>query len=286
MIQTASHTQATVDLDAASDDFAHAPVTGEVDAAEMIAQAWAIYKSDACLVRREQLILHYASLVSVVASRIAMRLPGTVEHADLVSYGMFGLIDAIEKFDPAREIKFETYGSARIHGAIIDELRAFDWVPRSVRTKARAVDRARSELEAELHRVPNENELAGRLAMPLPELRSIFTQLSTSNLVALDELVNIGSERADQVSILDTLQVGRSEDPASSFETKETRFLLARALEQLKDREKIVVVLYYFERMTLSEIGEVLGVSESRISQMHTAAMQQMRSALVRSEEG
>ncbi len=286
MMQTVSQTPKTVGPTPVSDDDGHSPVTGEASAAEMIAQAWGIYKASACLVRREQLILHYAPLVSIVASRIAMRLPATVEHADLVSYGMFGLIDAIEKFDPTREIKFETYASSRVHGAIIDELRAFDWVPRSVRTKARAVDRARSELEAELSRAPNETELSTRLAMPVAELRSLFTQVSTSNMVALDELVSVGSDRVDQVSILDTLQVGRSEDPASSFETKETRFLLSRALVQLKDREKIVVVLYYFERMTLSEIGDVLGVSESRISQMHTAAMLQMRSTLVRCEQG
>lgn len=286
MMQTVSQAPSFVVEDSIDDALDGPPVTGEADQAQMIEQAWRTYKESSCLVRREQLILHYAPLVSMVASRVAMRLPNTVEHADLVSYGMFGLIDAIEKFELAREIKFETYASARIRGAIIDELRAFDWVPRSIRTKARAVDRARSELEAELHRAPSEGELASRLQMPLSELRTVYTQVSTSNMVALDELLSIGAERADQVSLLDTLQVGRSEDPASSFEAKETRFLLSRALEHLKDREKIVVVLYYYERMTLSEIGNVLGVSESRISQMHTAAMLQLRSVLIRSEQG
>lgn len=285
-MQTLSQAQSTEIEDSMTGRTECPPVTGEADGAQMIANAWEIYKANSCPVRREQLILHFAPLVSMVASRVAMRLPSTVEHADLVSYGMFGLIDAIEKFEPSREIKFETYASARIRGAIIDELRAFDWVPRSVRTKARAVDRARSELEAELHRAPNENELAGHLKMPLSELRAVYTQVSTSNIVALDELLSIGAERTDQISLLDTIQVGRSEDPASSFEAKETRYLLSRALEQLKDREKIVVVLYYYECMTLSEIGAVLGVSESRISQMHTAVMVQLRSILTRSEQG
>ena len=254
------------------------------DGEVLIAEAWADYKVSACPSRREQLILHFAPLVSIVASKVAMRLPASVEHADLVSYGMFGLIDAIEKFEPSREIKFETYASTRIRGAIIDELRSADWVPRLVRSKARALDRASAELEAELHRAPTEVELAARLEIPIAELRSIYTQISTTNLIALDELLNVGADRGDQVPLLDKLQVGRPDDPASNFEEKETRFLLARALELLTDREKIVVVLYYYERMTLLEIGQVLGVTESRISQMHTAAMLRLRRFLVESD--
>lgn len=259
-------------------------VATPADVEQVIAEAWTDYKQSASPARREQLILHYAPLVSIVASKVAMRLPASVEHADLASYGMFGLIDAIEKFEPLREIKFETYASTRIRGAIIDELRAADWVPRLVRSKARALDRAAGELEAELHRAPTEAELAARLEIPVVELRSIYTQISNANLVALDELLNVGPDRGDQVPLLDRLQIGQPEDPESNFEQKETRFLLSRALELLGDREKIVVVLYYYECMTLLEIGQVLGVTESRVSQMHTAAMMRLRRFLTESD--
>ena len=249
-----------------------------------ITAAWHEFKGGAGRLVRERLILHYAPLVTAVASRVGMRLPSSVEQADLVSYGMFGLIDAIEKYELDRAVKFETYASARIRGAIIDELRAMDWVPRSVRTKARAVDRAYAELESELHRTPNEVEVAARLELGVGELRAVFTQLSTVNVVALDELVGSGAERSDQVTLIDMLGDSRTPDPAGSFEAQETKFLLARAVEQLGEREKIVLVLYYYEGMTLAEIGRVLGVTESRISQMHTAAMLRLRAKLSESE--
>jgi RNA polymerase sigma factor for flagellar operon FliA len=246
--------------------------------------AWREFKVTGDRLLRERLILHYAPLVTSVASRVGMRLPNTVEQADLVSYGMFGLIDAIEKYALDRAVKFETYASARIRGAIIDELRAMDWIPRSVRTKARAVDRAYAELESELHRTPCEAEVAQRMEMGVGELRGVFTQLSTVNVAALDELLGAGSERSDKISLIDTLGDDRTPDPAGSFEAQETKFLLARAIEQLGEREKLVLVLYYYEGMTLAEIGRVLGVTESRISQMHTAAMLRLRARLTDSE--
>jgi RNA polymerase sigma factor for flagellar operon FliA len=249
-----------------------------------IRAVWREFKAGAGRLARERLILHYAPLVAAVASRVGMRLPNSVEQADLVSYGMFGLIDAIEKYELDRAVKFETYASARIRGAIIDELRAMDWIPRSVRTKARAVDRAYAELESELHRTPREAEVADRLELGVGELRAVFTQLSTVNVVALDELIGSGVERTDQVTLIDTLGDSRAQDPAGSFEAQETKFLLARAIEQLGEREKIVLVLYYYEGMTLAEIGRVLGVTESRISQMHTAAMLRLRAKLSESE--
>lgn len=263
-----------------------AAAPGDVDLLEVdpIEAAWREFKDTGDRLLRERLILHYAPLVTAVASRVGMRLPSTVEQADLVSYGMFGLIDAIEKYALDRAVKFETYASARIRGAIIDELRAMDWIPRSVRTKARAVDRAYAELEGELHRTPSESEVAGRLEMGVGELRGVFTQLSTVNVVALDELLGAGPERSDKVSLVDTLGDHRAQDPAGSFEAQETKFLLARAIEQLGEREKIVLVLYYYEGMTLAEIGRVLGVTESRISQMHTAAMLRLRTKLTESD--
>jgi RNA polymerase sigma factor for flagellar operon FliA len=245
---------------------------------------WGVFKETGDRGARERLILHFAPLVTMVAGRVGAGLPASVEQSDLVSYGMFGLIDAIEKYETDRAVKFETYASARIRGAIIDELRAIDWIPRSVRTKARAVDRAFSELEAELHRQPSEHEVASKLEMSVDELRGVFTQLSTVNVAALDELLGGGSERGDSLSLLDTLEDPGAVDPQGSVEAQETKLLLARAIERLGEREKIVLVLYYYENMTLAEIGRVLGVTESRISQMHTAAMARLRGFLQEAE--
>ncbi|TQL04550.1 FliA/WhiG family RNA polymerase sigma factor [Cellulomonas sp. SLBN-39] len=235
---------------------------------------------------RERLILHYVPLVTAVAGRIGMRLPSTVEHADLVSYGVFGLIDAIEKYRTDRAVRFEAYASSRIRGAIIDELRAMDWVPRSVRTKARAVDRAYAELEGELHRAPTEQELARRMQVPVRDLRAVYSQLASVNMIALDELLSGSDDRPGAATLADTLADSRTQDPAGAADAAETKFLLARAIECLGERERLVVVLYYYESMTLAEIGRVLGVTESRISQIHTAAMIRLRTRLVEAERG
>ena len=258
--------------------------SGTTDDAISVEAVWAVFKETGDLAARERLILHYAPLVTMVAGRVGAGLPSSVEQADLVSYGMFGLIDAIEKYETDRAVKFETYASSRIRGAVIDELRAIDWIPRSVRTKARAVDRAFATLEGELRRPPSEHEVADRLQIGVGELRAIFTQLSTVNVAALDELLGAGSDRGDSLSLLDTLQDRKAADPATSLEVRETRDLLAKAIERLGEREKIVLVLYYYEGMTLAEIGRVLGVTESRISQMHTAAMLRMRVTLQESD--
>ena len=229
---------------------------------------------------RERLILHYSPLVKYVAGRVGVGLPPNVEQADLVSYGIFGLIDAIEKFDLERAIKFETYAISRIRGAIIDELRAMDWIPRSVRSKAREVERAYATLEADLHRTPTEAEVADRLGMPLADLHAVFTQVSYVNVLALDELMSSGDRGEGGLSLGDTLKDAKAEDPVLAFEGEETKFLLARAIDQLPEREKIVITLYYYEGLTLAEIGRVLGVTESRICQMHTKAVVQLRGKL------
>ncbi|WP_425424086.1 FliA/WhiG family RNA polymerase sigma factor [Sanguibacter gelidistatuariae] len=218
----------------------------EVAQRDAILEVWGQYKATKVSALRECLILHYAPLVAMVASRVGMKLPSSVEHADLVSYGMFGLIDAIEKFEIGRDVKFETYANSRIRGAILDELRAADWIPRSVRSKARAVDRAHSELEGKLHRVPSNDEIAAHMEIPVADLRAIQSQVSTVNLVALDEVLG-GGERMDQVSSLDSVQRSKMHDPAGTFEAKETKFLLSRAMDQLGEREKIMLVLYYYE---------------------------------------
>ena len=249
-----------------------------VDAA--LAELWRDFKGSGEQALRERLILHYSPLVKYVAGRVGVGLPPNIEQADLVSYGIFGLIDAIEKFDISRAIKFETYAISRIKGAIIDELRAIDWIPRSVRYKAREIEKAYAALESRLHRTPTETEVAGELGIALDELHSIFSQVSFVNVIALDELLNVGGERGDKLSLVDTLEDTKAEDPVAVFETEETKYLLARAINTLPEREKIVVTLYYYEGLTLAEIGQVLGVTESRICQMHTKAVLQLRGKL------
>jgi RNA polymerase sigma factor for flagellar operon FliA len=254
------------------------PDPAAVDAA--IAELWREFKETGSQQLRERLILHYSPLVKYVAGRVGVGLPPNIEQADLVSYGIFGLIDAINKFDIERAIKFETYAISRIKGAIIDELRAIDWIPRSVRYKAREVEKAYAALEARLHRTPNESEVADELGIPLEDLHAIFSQVSFVNVIALDELLNVGGERGDKLSLVDTLEDTKAEDPVAAFETEETKYLLARAINTLPEREKIVVTLYYYEGLTLAEIGQVLGVTESRICQMHTKAVLQLRGKL------
>jgi RNA polymerase sigma factor FliA len=246
---------------------------------EELGALWHGFKGSQDPEARERLILHYAPLVKYVASRVATGLPASVDQADLVSYGMFGLIDALQKFEPGRGNKFETYAIPRIKGAIIDELRAMDWVPRSVRFKQREIEKALADLESMLKRQPTEKELAERLGMSLSELHEVITQISFVSVLALDEAVSVGADRGEQVTLIDTL-ADRGIDPTSGVESQETRGLLAAAINSLSEREKIVVTLYYFEGLTLAEIGEVLGVTESRVCQIHTKAVGSLRGQL------
>ena len=264
----------------------------ELDAADEAAaaeaslkQLWIDFKDTAESALRERLILHYSPLVKYVAGRVGVGLPPNIEQADLVSYGIFGLIDAIEKFDLSRAIKFETYAISRIRGAIIDELRAIDWIPRSVRYKAREVEKAYASLEGKLHRTPSEAEVAEEMGISLEDLHQVFSRVSFVNVVALDELLNVGGEKGDKLSLVDTLEDTKAEDPVAAFESEETKYLLAKAINQLPEREKIVVTLYYYEGLTLAEIGQVLGVTESRICQMHTKAVLQLRGRLADARE-
>ena len=243
---------------------------------DALAAIWHGFKSTGDIDSRERLILHYAPLVKYVASRVATGLPASVDQADLVSYGMFGLIDALQKFEPGRGNKFETYAIPRIRGAIIDELRAMDWVPRSVRFKQREIEKALADLESMLKRQPSEKELAERLGMSLRELHEVITQISFVSVLALDETVSVGADRGEKVSLVDTL-ADKGFDPSTGVESQETRGLLAAAINELSEREKIVVTLYYFEGLTLAEIGDILGVTESRVCQIHTKAVGVLR---------
>ena len=229
---------------------------------------------------RERLVVAYSPLVKYVAGRTAAGLPPHVEEADLISYGLGGLISAIERFDPAREIKFETYAITRIKGAIIDELRAMDWVPRSVRARARALERANAKLEHALHRTPTDAELAAELQISTEELGESLLAISHSSMVALDELWSTSDSSGDQVSLMDTLEDPGASDPAKALDVGDLKDRIADSIAALPEREKLVIALYYYENLTLREIGEVLGVTESRVSQMHTKAVLRLRSRM------
>lgn len=245
-----------------------------------IKKIWIEYKEKQSPEARERLILNYSPLVKYVAGRLASTLPQTVDTADLISYGMFGLIDAIEKFDLAREIKFETYAMSRIKGAIIDELRAVDWVPRSVRHKAKELERTYIALENKFKRVPTDEEVAEALGISMKDLNETIKQLSHTSVVALEELWSIGSEKDEKVSLLDTIEDTTSKDPYEFLENSEVKKMLAEAIENLPYREKTVIALYYYEGLTLREIGDILGVTESRVSQLHTKAVLRLRGRL------
>ncbi len=250
---------------------------------ESIEQLWEEYKQTRSPQARERLIVHYSPLVKYVAGRVATGLPSNIEQADLVSYGIFGLIDAIDKFDPSRSVKFETYAISRIKGAIIDELRAVDWVPRSVRAKARAVEKAYAKLEARLMRTPTNAEVAAEMGISEKELQAVFNQISFVGLVALDEVLGGGGDRGESATLGDTIP-DKAMGPMAAFEVEEMKQLLVSAINRLGDREKIVLTLYYYEGLTLAEIGQVLGVTESRVCQIHTKAVIQLRSKLAAQE--
>jgi RNA polymerase sigma factor FliA len=225
-------------------------------------------------------VVAYSPLVKYVAGRMSSGLPAHVEEADLISYGLLGLIDAIERFDLEREIKFETYAIARIKGAIVDELRAQDWVPRSVRARARDIERVHRRLEHELQRTPTDEEMSEALELTVEEFHDWLLRISQSTVVALDELWTVADASGDQVSLLDTLQDPKAGDPLKILAASELRERLAAAILALPERERLVIALYYYENLTLREIGEVLTVTESRVSQLHTQAVLRLRSRM------
>jgi len=238
---------------------------------------WRRYKRDGDDRARERLVVAYSPLVKYVSGRMASGLPAHVEEADLISYGLGGLISAIQRFELEREIKFETYAITRIKGAIIDELRSLDWVPRSVRARARAIERANTKLEHKLQRAPTDEEMAAELEMSVSDFQDALLQISNSTVAALDELWTVSDASGDQVSLLDTLQDPGAPDPAHVIDATDLKDRIADAIARLPEREKLVVALYYYENLTLREIGEVLGVTESRVSQLHTKAVLRLR---------
>ncbi len=241
-----------------------------------VGDLWHRFTADGDHSAREGLILHYASLVKFVAGRVGTRLPASVESQDLVSYGTFGLIDAVDRFDPARGFRFETYAVNRIRGAIIDALRGLDWVPRRVRARARDIQTGLAELEHKLHRVPSEEELADHLDMSVAQLRKTLGEVAAGGIIGLEDV----GDPEHGVRISDVLADPTAPDPGSALEEGELRRMLLDAVRNLPERERTVVVLYYFEGMTLGHIGRVLDVTESRVSQIHAKTVLSLRNRL------
>lgn len=241
-------------------------------------ELWRRYKKANDSQAREKLIEQYMPLVKYVAGRLAMNLPSSVDVGDLESFGFFGLLDALEKYDAERNIKFETYATTRIRGAIIDGLRSLDWVPRSTRAKARLVESQIYELTNDLGRTPTNEEIATALGLTLDDYFALLSELKGANLFSLDDAA-AGEQGGEDLKVLD-LVVDQGLLPDQRVIEKESVAELAAAIEQLSEREQLVLALYYHEDLTLKEIGHVLQVSESRVSQIHTKAIMTLRSKL------
>lgn len=251
----------------------------EVKAFEL-KELWRRYKEQGDGSARERLVVAYSPLVKFVAGRTGARLPSHVEQSDLISYGMLGLLEAMDRFDPRRQIRFETFAMQRIRGAIIDELRSLDWVPRSVRSRAREIEQANSKLEHKLGRAPTDAELSDALGIAESDLQDSLIQISNSSILALEELWMTPDASGDKVSLLDTIEDENAPNPQAALDSSEVKDRLQEAIQDLPERETLVIALYYFENLTLREIGDVLGVTESRVSQLHSKAVLRLRSRL------
>ncbi|MEG1848027.1 MAG: FliA/WhiG family RNA polymerase sigma factor [Lachnospiraceae bacterium] len=235
-------------------------------------RVWDDYARTKSIQVREQLILEYAPLVKLVAGRLSMYLGYNVEYEDLVSYGIFGLIDAIDKFDPKKDVKFETYASVRIRGSILDQIRKMDWIPRAIRQKQKKIDTVIKEIESTEGRTATDEEIASKLGIADEELLDWQSQMKITNVVSLNEYMEQGAEVP--------IEHNRNKQfiaPEESAEQSELKSLLRDSLDKLTEKERKVILLYYYEELTLKEISTVLEVSESRISQLHTKALQKMK---------
>jgi RNA polymerase sigma factor for flagellar operon FliA len=246
---------------------------------------WQAYRQNRDPQIREMFIKQYAPLVKYVAGKVAVGMPHNVEFDDLVGFGVFGLLDAIDKFDPDKNVKFKTYAVTRIRGAIFDELRTIDWVPRSVRQKTREVEEAIGSLEAQLGRTATDQEIANSLGLDEKEFTKTMMKISGTTMLSLNDVWFSGDEN-DKVSIGDSIESPSSLNPDVIVEKDEIRRVIVEAIEELPDKEKKILVLYYYEDLTLKEIGEVLEVTESRVSQLHTKAILRLRSKLTNIRKG
>jgi RNA polymerase sigma factor for flagellar operon FliA len=258
----------------------------ELDAnAEAEEKLWIEYKRTRDPKIREDFIKQYAPLIKYVAGKVAVGMPHSVEFDDLVGYGVFGLIDAIDKFDPEKNVKFKTYAVTRIRGAIFDELRNIDWVPRSVRQKTKEIEEAISDLEARLGRTATDQEIAASLGMDKKDFDKTMIKISGTSVLSLSDVWFSGDEN-DKGSIGDSIEGPASYIPEFAVEKEAIRQIIIESINELPDKEKKILVLYYYEDLTLKEIGEVLDVTESRVSQLHTKAILRLRAKLTNVRKG
>mgnify|MGYP000412773032 CR=1 FL=1 len=248
-------------------------------------ELWLAYKKTRDPKIRETFIKQYAPLVKYVAGKVAVGMPHNVEFDDLVGFGTFGLLDAIEKFDPEKNVKFKTYAVTRIRGAIFDELRSIDWVPRSVRQKTKELEETIGSLEAQLGRTASDQEIAQALGMTEEEFLKTMMRISGTSILSLNDVWFSGDEN-DKVSIGESIEAPSSLNPDIIVEKDEIRRIIIEAINELPDKEKKVLVLYYYEDLTLKEIGQVLEVTESRVSQLHTKAILRLRAKLTNIRKG
>jgi len=248
-------------------------------------QLWKEYKRSKDPKIRDMFVKQYAPLVKYVAGKVAIGMPHNVEFDDLVGFGVFGLFDAIEKFDPEKHVKFKTYAVTRIRGAIFDELRSIDWVPRSVRQKSREIEESVHRLEASLGRSASDEEIAKEMNMNLDEFQKTMMKISGTSILSLND-VWYNDDENDKVTIVDSIESPNSMNPDTIVEKEEIKWVIVEAINELPEKEKKVLVLYYYEDLTLKEIGKVLDVTESRISQLHTKAIMRLRSKLTNIKKG
>ncbi|HMJ95300.1 MAG TPA: FliA/WhiG family RNA polymerase sigma factor [Thermoleophilaceae bacterium] len=246
----------------------------------VLTETWRRYKRTGDREARNQLVLAYSPMVKYLSGRIASRMPNHIEIADLVSYGLGGLIEAVERFEPERGIGFESYASTRIRGAIFDELRSLDWVPRTVRREARRIEEATADLSSRLHRMPTDDELANQMSIEPEELDASLQRVADARMVALDQPWNTRGADGLETTLLHTLPDSEAADPAASADRADLRGRIRDAILHLPEREQLVLGLRYHQEMRLSEIGEILGVTESRVSQLHAKAVLQVRALL------
>ncbi len=245
---------------------------------------WAAYKERGDAAARDRLIIHYMRTVKFIAGRMAIHVPSTVDLNDLIGWGTMGLLDAVAKFDHNQQIKFSTYASIRIRGAIIDQIRSLDWAPRSLRTMAREVGVARDRLRQELGREPNSTDIAGVLGTSEEAVDDTLSQLQTAHVLSLDDY--LPTEESEDVRKVNLVSNASAPDPSYLAEMQERKQLMVQAIMNLPEQQQKVLTLYYYEELTLKEIGLVLDVSESRICQVHRAAMKQLQKALREAEAG
>ena len=234
---------------------------------------------------RDYFVKQYAPLVKYVAGKVAATMPNSVEFDDLVGYGIFGLFDAIDKYDPGKHVKFKTYAVTRIRGAIFDELRSVDWVPRSVRQKAREVEETVRRIESTLGRSATDDEIASELGIGKDEFQHLMMRISGTAVLSLNDVWYTGEEN-DRISIAESIESPTSLNPETIVEKDEIKRVIVEAIKELPEKEKKVLVLYYYEDLTLKEIGKVLEVTESRISQLHTKAIMRLRAKLTSIKKG